>query len=89
MYDNTGMLWTKCLVTLLKSCRHAVQAHANTGKLIENPISQALTRPQDVMPPNSTIDSRTFGTNHTSHSSYEANWTMPWQTTELLHATAI
>ena len=30
-------------------------AEENTGKLIENAISQALTKPQDVMPPNPTI----------------------------------
>ena len=56
-------------------------AQENTGQLIENVISQALTKPQDVMPPNPTIDCRTLGTNHTSNSSYETNWTSSWPTT--------
>ena len=55
-------------------------AQENTGKLIENVISQTLTKPQDVIPPNPTIDSRTFGTDHASNSSYETNWTCSWQT---------
>ena len=44
-------------------------AQENTGKLIENAISQGLTKPWDVMPPNPTTDSRTFGASHTSNSS--------------------
>ena len=44
-------------------------AQENTGKLIENAISQALDKPQDVTPPNPTMESRAFGTNHTSNSS--------------------
>ena len=43
----------------------------NTGKLIANTISQALTKLQDVTPPNPTIGSRTFGTNFISKSSCE------------------
>ena len=39
-----------------------------------------LTKPQDVTLPNPAIDSRTFGTNHASNSSYETNWTSSWQT---------
>ena len=35
-------------------------AQENTGKLIENAISQALTKPLDVTLPNPTIDSRTL-----------------------------
>ena len=56
-------------------------AQENTGKLIENMISQALIKPQDVTPPNPTIDLRTFRTNHISNSSFETNWTfgMPQQ----------
>ena len=52
----------------------------NTGKLIENAISRALTKPQDVMSPNPAIDSRSFGTNCASNSSYKTNWTVYWQT---------
>ena len=26
--------------------------HENTGKFIENAVSQALTKPQDIIPPN-------------------------------------
>ena len=33
-------------------------AQENMGKLIENTISQALTKAQDVSPPTTTIDSR-------------------------------
>ena len=43
-------------------------------------ISWVLTKSQDFIPPNPTIDSRTFGTNHTSNSSYETKWTSFWQT---------
>ena len=32
------------------------------------------------MAPNPAIESRTFGTNNASDSSYETNWTMSWQT---------
>ena len=55
-------------------------AQENTGKLIKNAISQALTKQQDVMPPNPATDSRTFRTYHASNSSYETNWTSSWQT---------
>ena len=50
----------------------------NTGKLIENVISQALTKPQDITPTNPTIDSRS---NWMSNSSYMTNWTLSWPTT--------
>ena len=49
-----------------KSTQACTVAQENTGKLIENAISQALTRPQDVTPPIPTIDSRMFRTNHAS-----------------------
>ena len=55
-------------------------AQENTGKLIENAISQTLTKSQGVTPPNPTTDSRAFGTNHASNSSYETNWTLSLQT---------
>ena len=55
-------------------------AQENTGKLIENAFSQALTKPQDVTSPNPAIDFGTFGTNHASFSSYKTNWTLSWQT---------
>ena len=48
-----------------KITQACITAQEDTGKLIENTISQALTEPQDVTPHNTTIDSRTFGTNHT------------------------
>ena len=32
------------------------------------------------MPPNPTTDSRTFGINYASNSSYKTNWTLSWQT---------
>ena len=51
-----------------------------TGKLTENTISQALTKPQEVMPPNPNMHSRTFSTNHASNYLYETNWTLSWQT---------
>ena len=53
-------------------------AQENTGKLIEYVISQALTKPQDITPPNPTLASRS---NQTSNSSYETNWTSCWPTT--------
>ena len=68
----------KVPVTLLKSHRHAPQFHENMGKVIENTISQPLTKLQDVTSPISTIDSRAFGVNQTSNSSYETNWTSFW-----------
>ena len=53
------------------------KAQENIGKLIENVISQALTKSQDSTPPNPALDSRS---NQTSNSSYEANWTLSWPT---------
>ena len=52
-------------------------AQENSGKLIENILSQALTKPQDIIPPNHTVDSRS---SQTSNSSYETNWTSSWPT---------
>ena len=49
----------------------------NTAKLIENTISQALTKPQDIIPPNPNLYSRN---SWTSNSSYEPNWTSSWPT---------
>ena len=49
-------------------------AQENTGILIENAISQALTNP------NLAINSRPFGTNQASSSPYKSNWTSYWQT---------
>ena len=62
---------------IMQACITTVK---NTGKLIENAILQALTKPQDIMLPNPAIDSRMFGTNHASNSSYKTNWTMSCQT---------
>ena len=56
-------------------------AQENTGKLIENVISQVSTKPQHVAPPNPTVHSRTFENNLRSNSSYETNWTSPWPIT--------
>ena len=56
-------------------------AQENTGKLIENAISKALTKSQDVTTPDPTEESRIFGTNCTSNSSYESSWTLSWPTT--------
>ena len=42
---------------IIKITHSCTSAQENAGKLIENAISQALTKPQNVMPPNSTIDS--------------------------------
>ena len=50
----------------------------NTGKLIKNTITQALTKPQDIMSSNPTIHSRTYGANCASNSSYKTNWTTSW-----------
>ena len=50
----------------------------NTGKLIENVISQALAKPQDITPPHATVDSRH---NWTSNSFDEMKWTSSWPTT--------
>ena len=54
-------------------------AQENTGKLVENATSQVLTKPQDIMPSNPAIDSRTLEANCASNSSYE-DWTTSWQT---------
>ena len=52
-------------------------AQENTGKLIENGVSQVLTKQQDITPPNPTVDSRS---NQRSYSHYETNWTSSWPT---------
>ena len=53
-------------------------AQVNNGKLIQNGISQALTKPHDSASPNPTLDSRS---SWTSNSSYKANWTLSWAPT--------
>ena len=63
------------ITKIMQACNTAQE---NTGKLIENAISQALTKPQNIMPPDPTIDSRTFGKNCASNS-YETNWTLSWK----------
>ena len=47
-----------CDITKIMQACTVVQE--NTGKLIENPISHALNKPQDVTPPNPHIDFRNF-----------------------------
>ena len=74
-------LTDKMYCDITKTTQAYTTPQENTGKLIENTISQALTKPQDVTPPNPTVDSRMFRTNCTSNSSYETNWTSPWPTT--------
>ena len=63
---------------ITKITQACTTAQENTGKLIENVISQAFTKPQDITPPNPTVDSRS---NQTSNSSCETNWTSSWPTT--------
>ena len=63
---------------ITKITQACATVQANTSKLIENAILQALTKPQDITPPNPTIDSRN---SWTSNSSYEASWTLSWPTT--------
>ena len=53
-------------------------ARENTEKLIENVISQALTKPQDITCTDPTVDSRS---SQRSNSSYKTNWTLSWPTT--------
>ena len=43
-----------------KITQACMAAQENTGKLIENAISQALSKPQDIMPPYPAIDFRKF-----------------------------
>ena len=58
---------------ITKITQACTTAQENNGKLIENIISQPLTKLQDIKPkPRSS---------QTSNSSYEANWTLSWQTT--------
>ena len=63
------------ITKIIQAC---TTAQENMGKLIDNTISQDLAKPQGVPSPNPTIDSRTFGVNHMSKSSYEINWTLSW-----------
>ena len=65
---------------ITKITQACTTAQENTGKVMENSITQALTKPPDVTSPYPTIDSRTFGTHHASNSSSETNWTSYWQT---------
>ena len=67
-------------MTLPKSSKHALQLRKITGKLKENVIWQALTKPQDFVPSTPTIDSRIFQTNCASNSSYEKNLISSQQT---------
>ena len=43
---------------ITKITQACTTAQENTSKLIENALSQALAKPQDITPPNSTVDSR-------------------------------
>ena len=54
-------------------------AQENTGKLIENATSQALTKAQSTTTPYTSIDTRNFRTNY-AHPSYETSWASPWLT---------
>ena len=60
-------------MTLQKSHWHILQHKKIGSKLIENAISQALTKGQDVTISSATVDSRHFRVNHTTNSSYETN----------------
>ena len=55
-------------------------AQENTGKLIENAISQPLTKLKGITTPNPGRDSRNFRANCESNSFYKINWTMSWET---------
>ena len=65
-------------MTSQKLHKHAPEPKKTTVKLVENAISQALTKPQDSTPPNTALESRS---SQTSNSSYEANRTSSWPTT--------
>ena len=54
----------------MKITQACTTAQENTGKLIENVISHALSKPQDSTPPNPALDP---GSSQISNSSYEAN----------------
>ena len=53
---------------------------ANNGNLIANTVPQALVKPQNIISPNPTRDSRAFRANFESNSSYDTKWTVSWQT---------
>ena len=61
---------------IIKITQASTAAQENTGKLMENAILQAVIKPQDITPPNPVRDSRTVGTDSTSNSSCETNWTV-------------
>ena len=69
MRQELRYLTDKVSGDIIKIMQACTAAQENTGKLKENAIAQALTKPQDVMPPNSAIDSRPFRINCTSNSS--------------------
>ena len=48
-----------------------------TGQLIENTLSQALTKAQNIITAATPIDTRNFGTNCTNHP-HKARWTSTW-----------
>ena len=61
---------------------NCVQEH--TGKLIENAMSQALTKAQDtVVPSPTTVNTSIQDVNYASPS-YESNWTSNWPTSHAL-----
>ena len=65
-YDITGIKkFHKVSGDITKITQACTAAQENTGKLIENAISQTLTKPQDITP-NPTINSRS---NQASNSS--------------------
>ena len=54
-------------------------AQEKTGKLIENTISQVLTKAQSIITPGTSIYTGDFGTNYTN-CQYEKSWTSAWLT---------
>ena len=72
------------ITKIIQAC---TTAQKNTGKLIENAISQALIKPQDITPPNPILDSRN---SWTSNSSYDlnmakTNYNMPQQSNNSMY----
>ena len=51
---------------IMKISQTCTTAQENIGKLIENIISQALSKPQDSTPPNPTLDSKSSQTSNSS-----------------------
>ena len=84
-HDNPGIkkkFTNKVSGDITKIMQAYTTVQENTGKFIENTISQMLTKAQNTTISPTSVDARNVGVNYTN-SSYETNWTTALTTSNL------